>query len=238
MIITYIKKIINKSYYSYLYWKTNKLHNKKYVEKYILDKKYKFIQGSIREYNDYDDSWLLFLSSNAEIVFDVGCNIGQSSLLISYSNTLKKLLLIEPNPMALSIASENLIINNLSENAIFIPKAAYNKSGKKIKLWTLLGENNQAASLDSSFAKTGKNANSYFEVETITLDKIAEKYNYYPDLVKIDVEGVEFSVLEGSINIAKKNKTKFIVEVHSSNTLSIIKNTEQILAWAKQNNYD
>ena len=90
----------------------------------------------------------------------------------------------------------NLILNNKSQNAIFIPKAAYNKSGENIQLWTMPGPFS-GASLDISFTKTGNITKSYFDVETITLDKIAETYNYYPDLVKIDVEGAEFSVLEG-----------------------------------------
>jgi hypothetical protein len=80
-------------------------------------------------------------------------------------------------------------------------------------------------------------ANSYIDVETITLDDIAETYNLWPDLVKIDVEGVEHSVLEGSFKIAKRIGTKFIVEVHSSDSLSIVENTEKILDWCKVNNF-
>ena len=186
--------------------------------------------------SDYDDAWLLFLSSKAEIVFDVGCNVGQSSLLITHSNSLKKLILIEPNPLSLSMAAENLIMNNKSENVIFIPKAAYNKSRVNIKLWSMQGAY-AGASLDVSFTETGKITKNYFDVETITLDEIAETYSYFPDLVKIDVEGAEFSVLEGSINIAKKENTLFIVENHSSIELNIVDNTNKILQWADQNDY-
>ena len=232
-----MKKILKKLYIKYLNWKNNRLYNKKYEVKSILGKKYTITKGCIRNVSDYDDAWLLFLSSKAEIVFDVGCNIGQSSLLITHSNSLKKLILIEPNPLSLSMAAENLIINNKSENIIFIPKAAYNKSKINIKLWSMQGAF-AGASLDVSYTDTGKITKNYFDVETITLDEIAETYSYFPDLVKIDVEGTEFSVLEGSINIAKKENTIFIVEIHSSIELNIVENTNKILQWADQNNYN
>ena len=43
--------------------------------------------------------------------------------------------------------------------------------------------------------------------------------------------------LEGSFKIAKRIGTKFIVEVHSSDSLSIVENTEKILDWCKVNNF-
>ena len=87
MIKKNIKKLIKKPYIKYLSWKNNRLYNKKYEVKNILDKKYTTSKGCIRNESDYDDAWLLFLSSKSEIVFDVGCNIGQSSLLITHSNS-------------------------------------------------------------------------------------------------------------------------------------------------------
>ena len=231
-----IKKIFKKPYIQFQNWQNKKKYNQKYESKTLLGKEYTLVQGSFREENDYDDAWLLYLSYKSKIVFDIGCNTGQSSILISNSKFLKKLFLVEPNPLSLAIASENLIINNLSDNVTFIAKAAYNKSKEKIKLWTMPGAY-AGASLDINFTETGKISNNYFDIETITLDDIAKKYNCIPDLVKIDVEGAEFSVLEGAINIAKNKNTKFLVEVHSSPSLSIEENTTKILNWAEYNNH-
>ena len=236
MIKNLIKRILKKPYIKFRNWKDEKKYNQKYESKVLLDKKYTVIRGSIRGNDDYDDAWLLYLSNKCQIVFDIGCNIGQSSILISHSKLLKKLFLVEPNPLSLSMASENLILNNLSDNVTFIPKAAYNKSNETIRLWTMPGAY-AGASIDINFSESGKITNNFFEVETITLDDIAKTHNYNPDLVKIDVEGAEYSVLEGATNIAKSGHTIFLVEVHSSPDLSIEENTSKILNWTENNNY-
>ena len=127
-------------------------------------------------------------------------------------------------------------MNNKSSNTIFISRAAYHNSGKNVQLWTMPGAF-AGASLNISFTQTGTITNSYMDVETITLDEIARTYNLYPDLVKIDVEGAEYSVLEGAKEIAKKENTMFIVEVHSSDELNIVENTNKILKWTKETNY-
>ena len=51
------------------------------------------------------------------------------------------------------------------------------------------------------------------EGENITLDKIAEEH-FYPDFIKIDIEGGEFNALMGSLKIIETKKPKMIIEVH------------------------
>ena len=236
MPINTIKKFIKKPYIKYLNKKLIRSFNNKYETKKILNNNYKVIRGTVRSKADYDEGWILFLSSKSKVVFDVGCNVGYSTLLISQSENVNKIVVVEPNPLSLSIAAENLIINDLVSNVVFIPKAAYGKSGDKIQLWTMPGPF-AAASTNIDFSESGAMANTCIDVETITLDDIAETNNLWPDLVKIDVEGVENSVLEGSIKIAKRIGTKFIVEVHSCDSLSIVENTEKILDWCRVNNF-
>jgi len=236
MLIRTIKKSIKKPYIKYLNNKLTRSYNNKYETRRILNNNYKVIRGTVRSQADYDEGWILFLSSQANIVFDVGCNVGYSSLLISQSESVHRIVLVEPNPLSLSIAAENLILNDKSSNVIFIPKAAYGKSRETIQLWTMPGPF-AAASTDIKFSESGSMASTCIDVETITLDDIAGTYNLWPDFVKIDVEGVEYSVLEGSSKIAMKRDTKFLVEVHSCDSLSIVKNTEKILDWCKVNNY-
>src|SRR4051794_31981893 len=91
----------------------------KEVQVKILNKDYRVVDGSIREH-DYDDAWLLALGLHSDIIFDIGCNIGQSSLLLLYSDRVKQILLVDPNPAALSVAARNVIINKFSHKARFV----------------------------------------------------------------------------------------------------------------------
>jgi len=128
MVFSKVKKLLKILYIKYKSSSLSRLHNKKYEERSILGKNYKVIRGTLQSESDYDEAWLSFLSQKANVVYDIGCHIGKSALRISQSESVKRLVLVDPNPLSLSVAAENLIINNLSQNAIFIPKAAYFKS--------------------------------------------------------------------------------------------------------------
>ena len=43
------------------------------------------------------------------LAIDIGSNVGYSTLLISQSENVNNIVVVEPNPLSLSIAAENLI---------------------------------------------------------------------------------------------------------------------------------
>lgn len=207
---------------------------RKIVKSHLLDKEYFVRNGTIRKKADNDDAWLFNLSKDSKVIFDVGANIGQSAMLMLYHNP-EKVVLIDPNPRALSIASENIICNNLSHKCIFYTGFVADKPGKEVDFYTV--GSGAAGSKFKTFAKTATKLNSHYKVKTLSLNKISEDCNLIPDLVKIDVEGAEIDVLNGSTNIAAKALTTFFVEIHSGKELSIIDNTKSILNWCEKNNY-
>src|SRR6266498_4442541 len=113
------------------------LVRKKAVSSTILGRRYTLIQGTHRQNPDYDDAWLLALAHEAQNVYDVGCNIGQSSLLLLWPANVQNIVLIEPNPSALSICAENLILNGLSQKARFVCAIASEKAGDTSDLFTV-----------------------------------------------------------------------------------------------------
>ena len=159
LLIDTIKKSIKKPNIKYLNKKLNRSYNNKYENRRILNTNYKVVKGTVRSTSDYDEGWLLFLSSKSKIVFDVGCNVGYSSLLISQLGNVEKLVVVEPNPLSLSIAAENLILNDLVSNTVLIPKAAYGVSGNITQLWTMAGPF-AAASTNIDFAESGSISNT------------------------------------------------------------------------------
>lgn len=200
----------------------------------LLEKKYITINKALRT-DDYDDAWTFGLGLNSEIIFDIGSNIGQASLLMLYSEDVKEIFLVDPNPSALSAAAENLILNNLSHKARFIPAFASDKSDGLIKFFTV--GSGAAGSMYDKHAKTAARMSSHSEVPTTTIDTLAAMYNLTPDLVKIDVEGAEYLVLKGSAQTAKKGLTKFMVEMHSNPDLPMLENAENVMKWCSEMNY-
>ena len=200
----------------------------------LLDRDFLFVALD-RDEPDYDDAWILALGANARIVFDVGANIGKSAFLILYANKVEELFLIDPNPLALSIAAENMIRNNLSRHVRFISAFISDAPNETLKFYTV--GSGAAGSMYKSHAKTAGQMNAFLNVQTSTLDSLADEYKVIPDLVKIDVEGAEAKVLRGAVGLAKHQQTKFMVEVHSSPELSIIENTNQLLSWCESSEY-
>lgn len=194
----------------------------------------KLFRGTYRGI-DKDDAWLAFLMKDVRIFFDIGANIGWTSLLANVYGRPSRVVLVDPNAMALTLAAGNIIMNNYSSNAVFINAFISSQTGDQVKFFTV--DVGAAGSMYASHAKTASSINSWYWVSSITLDDLAMKLNIVPDLIKIDVEGAEHLVLLGASRICSSNKIKVFVEMHSNRELPMAKNAEHVLKWCKDNNY-
>ena len=119
----------------------------------LLGKKFIVLQGTIRA-EDKDDAWYFALVKHHNKIFDLGANIGYTSILASYFDADKTVVLADPNPDALAMASANLIRNGLSINKQFVPAFVSDKCGEKVKFYTVgIGE---AGSMFASAAESRK----------------------------------------------------------------------------------
>ncbi len=143
------------------------------------------------------------------------------------------LIMVEANPEALIVASENVIRNFSSLSIHIICAFAGSSDGETVQFWTV--GTGAAGSINPEHAKTAKKRNSSFFIPMITLDKVVLGRNAIPDLVKIDVEGAEAEVLKGCKGIAGQQQTRFFVEMHSNGDMR--KNAETVLEWCVVNKY-
>jgi FkbM family methyltransferase len=208
---------------------------RKKVHENILNKPFFLVKGTFREIADYDDAWLLALAHEAKNVYDVGCNIGQSSLLLLWPGKVENILLVDPNPSALSVCAENLIFNGLSHKACFVCAFASSEAGKMVDFFTV--GTGAAGSMFQNHAVTARNVGSSLSVSTISLDSLYLQYGILPDLVKIDVEGAESLVLNGAKEIATQHKTRFHVEMHSFPKQPMEVNAMKVMEWCKSTDY-
>ncbi|MBN2117165.1 MAG: FkbM family methyltransferase [Anaerolineales bacterium] len=211
-----------------------KIHRQETVS--LLGKSYRLIRGTVRQKADYDDAWLLALAREAHIVFDVGSNIGQSAVLLFHSGPIEQMILIDPNPSALSQAAENLILNGWSDKARFICAFASDQSNETKEFFTV--GTGAAGSMYAANAATASALGASFTVSTVTVDELVERHQIVPDLVKIDVEGAETLVLQGARNLAQKQVTRFFVEMHSVPGVTMSENARQVLDWCNQYSYN
>lgn len=197
----------------------------------ILNRSLVVRRGTVRERPDYDDAWLFACAANAISIMDVGSNIGQAAVLMLSTGHVQAITLIEANPEALIVASENVLRNFAAIDIHLVCAFAGSLEGEVVQFWTV--GTGAAGSIDPNHAKTAKKRGLSYSVPAVTLDSVAAKN--IPDLIKIDVEGAEIEVLKGSKEIAAQKHTRFFVEMHSKGDMR--ENAEEVLAWCTSNEY-
>ncbi len=108
---------------------------------------------------------------------------------------------VEPHPRNVLVAQANLALNGLGANCRVLQAAASNKAGEVIQISDCM----------NAAVETGL-ADHTISVNTITGDMLDEEHGPF-DLLKVDVEGFECSVLAGCKNILSR-KPRLAVEVH------------------------
>ena len=186
--------------------------------KLILNKK--GLALTISHYGTYEELEAKIMEEKIKvgsIVVDVGANIGLHTLNMAriVGNT-GQVFAFEPDPSNFEILRKNVKINNY-QNIILEEKAVGDKHGR-VTLYQSDHPGNHRL-----FPQT-KQAKGEVEVELTSLDKyfidsnLAEKISF----IKIDVEGLEFSVLNGMKNILKNNKKiKILFEFVPENIMEV-----------------
>ncbi len=154
------------------------------------------------------------------IIFDVGANKGEYSSSILNYLPFSKVFAFEPNPKAFLDLQKKKEINTYNV-------ALGNKKGKeKIHVYKDT-PNSQHGSLFPNFAKVinselSKKETFSFDININTIDNFCSENEIFQiDFLKIDVEGYEFSVLQGAKKMLDNNNIKIIqFEFNVSNILS------------------
>ena len=146
---------------------------------------------------------------------DAGAHKGEFLTYLLKLKNIKKIYCFEPQKKIYSILYQNFKNNkkikffniglgnrNLKKN-IYINKLSYTSTFKKNKKTFYLY-------LKKYLLGTSNNYEDKYEVKIKKLDEVLRNKNLKDCLLKIDVEGYELNVLNGSINTIK-NQVKFIL---------------------------
>ena len=155
------------------------------------------------------------------VFIDIGAHIGKYTLLAARKGAL--VIAIEPHPLNFYYLKKAAHKNILEQKVICINAAAYN-SRQKLKL-------HLSRSSDSHSILPKPWMRKSIVVLGLPLDDIVKRLKLRRvDLIKIDVEGAELQVLEGSIETLHKYKPQLIVEVLPSNITRLL---EILKTWYK-----
>jgi FkbM family methyltransferase len=156
-------------------------------------------------------------------VLDVGANLGLFSIMmakqVKYGVT-GWVHAFEPSPRSRHDLGRLLACNQVTNVAVWA-EAAADRRGKAVFHDLRVDNVNREAShlLGCGNEKfTGSLPKDRIEVDTIDLDSFVEQYSINPQLIKIDVEGAEFLVLEGARRCIEQYRPLLVIEVHPDET--------------------
>ena len=192
------------------------------------------ISGSYSESwfsNNKLDRWELdtfhildYYKNNKESIYiDIGAWIGPTVLYAA--NIYKKVIAIEPDPIAIERLEQNLSVNNFN-NISLIKKGLADKTGK-CKFGsqgcgfgnsesTILVSNDKYSSWGGRHSKEKREEN-IIEIETIVIEELLESLNISPlqiSLIKMDIEGGELILIPYLQDFLKKYKPVFYISLH------------------------
>ena len=151
--------------------------------------------------------------------FDIGSNSGTISLPFCDEKDLK-IICFEPLEYSYKKLIRNYKINNVFEKHIFHKIALSNETGENYIHFSNADCNIGTASLNPGF----KN-NNHNDKQKIFLEKLDNLYDLKNQsiFIKIDVEGHEEKLIDGSVNLIKNNKVLMYLETINIDLLNKLK---------------
>jgi len=146
------------------------------------------------------------LLMNNDVIIDIGANLGYYVLIASQKVDTGFIHAIEPIPDNYTLLARNIVANGL---------------GSRVKTYNCaIGDNNKKEKI-----YYGKELNTpsilradhpnYFYTDVFTLDRFIFTNDIKPTVVRMDVEGFEYQIINGMKNILKNNTLRVLfIEFH------------------------
>lgn len=230
------------------------LDKKSYTDKIIYGKKVIFftpnelIKWRVDTIFDKEPETIQWIDEfeNNSIFWDIGSNIGLYSIYAAFKKENIKVCSFEPSTSNLRTLSRNISINNLHQKINIIPFALSNLENKFLLLrerdFTEGGALN-AFGVDYDYSGKKFNfLNSYNTFGTSLDSLIKQKILETPNYIKIDVDGIEDLILDGSKDILiDKNLKSILIEINDrfetqkNKIIQTMKNNNFELVFKKRN---
>ena len=177
---------------------------------------------SFKKYDKFGEDFLKTQINEGDTIIDLGANIGYWTLFFAQLvGKSGKVFAFEPEPTLFEILKKNVEVNEF-KNITLIQKAVSNIS-KKGKLFLSSNPNDHRI-----FDATG--TRNSINIDTISLDEYFSSNDLQIDFIKSNIQGADFSAIEGSKNILEKSKNvKIMAEFSPFMLVEFNKNPEDFL---------
>lgn len=153
---------------------------------------------------------LQHLAKEGDVVFDVGGHHGLMAMVAGRAvGPTGRVISFEPNPWSRTELERNLGLNR-ALNVQVVPMAISDVAGE-VPFFAQQGTASWNSSLFHRFIGEGYTVKE-LKVPADTLDAYVEKTGYVPKIIKIDVEGSEFLVLNGARQTIRSHRPVLIME--------------------------
>lgn len=159
-------------------------------------------------------SFLQHILNSDDIFVDVGAGLGDFSLIAASKINQGEIFAFEPDPAAYIYLNENIALNNLKNKIHPLKQVVSDKIGFEKFSSNKISELSHISTEEMEDRK-------FIKVQSTTLDHFfRNKKNIKIQVLKIDVEGAEYKVLQGSRGLLKDSAIDFlIIEVNQRNSL-------------------
>lgn len=216
--IKYLVKLLGlKKGYYYLKYLTNKVYFNGYFYS-ILNHYECYLRAVNFETKEKDTLQWIDEFNKEDVFFDIGANIGVYSLYAAPK--VKSVFAFEPHYQNYSNINVNKSLNKFENLKIYC--LAFDKSpGFETFYHYKTNPGSSTSQLNRKFDHNNKRFEVLYEQEIVveSLDSFIKKSKSFPNHIKIDVDGIEFKILEGLGDYFKDVRLKSIlVEITGDST--------------------
>ena len=153
---------------------------------------------------------LFYFLRQAKTFVDVGANVGLYTVAAVRMTQGIRVISYEPNPVAFSKLSRNLGLNNCMNKASIRNLAVSNEVNGSVDFFVPKFTGSSGGSMSDLHPEEG--SPEVQSIKTTTLDKNLEDFTAV-DVMKIDVEGHELKVIQGSLKVVKNFSPTIVIEL-------------------------
>ena len=155
-------------------------------------------------------SWL----KPGSVFYDIGGNVGYHALTANRFITSGRIYSFEPLPAVRKIFETHIELNKkrISSDNISLLPFAISDSEKQVGFSDNPSRQEGNTYIKGSVVFTG--AENKITVQCYSIDGLLKQGYDKPDIIKIDVEGAEYDVLQGALNTLQQHKPGILLATH------------------------